>query len=98
MPAQIYLVDAFGSSAASALAANTVLRSLGGTFLPLAGPKMNETLGLGMGKQFIGILGVGFCSGSVLLLYIWGASKEKVGGEIVGDLWVYNKRIRVSSG
>lgn len=45
MPAQLYLVDAFGiEAAASALAANTVLRSLFGTLLPLAGPAMYQTL------------------------------------------------------
>ncbi|KAH7311131.1 MFS multidrug transporter [Rhexocercosporidium sp. MPI-PUGE-AT-0058] len=41
LPAQIYLVDAFGSGmAASALAANSLLGSLFGTFLPLAAPKL----------------------------------------------------------
>ncbi|RDL38947.1 uncharacterized protein BP5553_03287 [Venustampulla echinocandica] len=41
LPAQIYLVDAFGAEAASsALAANTLLRSLCGTLLPLAAPHL----------------------------------------------------------
>ena len=45
MPVQTYLVDAYDRYAASALAANTVLRSLAGAFLPLAGPKMYKALG-----------------------------------------------------
>ena len=44
MAISTYLVDAFGVFAASAVAASTVLRSLGGAVLPLAGGKMFETL------------------------------------------------------
>jgi multidrug resistance protein len=40
MPIATYLIDAFTIYAASALAANTVLRSLMGALLPLAGPAM----------------------------------------------------------
>ncbi|ROV88552.1 hypothetical protein VMCG_10379 [Cytospora schulzeri] len=48
MPAQLYLVDVFGShSAASALGANNLLRFLANTFLPLAGPPMYKSLGFG---------------------------------------------------
>jgi multidrug resistance protein len=42
---QTYFVDSFTVYAASAIAANTVLRSLVGAFLPLAGPKMYSALG-----------------------------------------------------
>jgi hypothetical protein len=40
-----YLVHSYGIYAASALAGNAVLRSLMGGALPLAGPKLYETLG-----------------------------------------------------
>lgn len=61
MPAQIYLVDAFGTSAAaSALAANTVLRSLAGTFLPFAGAPLYATLGLGWGNSLLAFLALAF--------------------------------------
>jgi hypothetical protein len=40
MPISTYLIDAYQLYAASALAANTVLRSLTGALLPLAGPAM----------------------------------------------------------
>jgi multidrug resistance protein len=58
MPIQTYLVDAFTIHAASAIAASTVLRALVGTFLPLAGPKLYATLGLGWGNSLLGFIAV----------------------------------------
>ncbi|MCJ1403547.1 hypothetical protein MMC11_006770 [Xylographa trunciseda] len=61
MPAQIYLVDAFGSeAAASALAGYIVLRSLSGAFLPLAGPSLYATLGFGWGNSLLAFIGLAF--------------------------------------
>lgn len=56
MPIQTYLVDAFSIHAASAIAATTVMRSLAGAFLPLAGPKMYQALGLGWGNSLLGFI------------------------------------------
>jgi hypothetical protein len=56
MPISSYLIDAFTIHSASALAANTVLRSLFGAFLPLVGPPMYETLGLGWGNSLLGFI------------------------------------------
>jgi multidrug resistance protein len=53
MPIMVYLVDVFTIYAASATAANTVLRSLGGALLPLAGKPMYEKLGLGWGNTLL---------------------------------------------
>lgn len=58
MSIQTYFVDCFTVYAASAIAANTVLRSLVGAFLPLAGPKMYQTLGLGWGNSLLGFIAV----------------------------------------
>jgi multidrug resistance protein len=55
---QTYIVDAFTVYAASALAANTVLRSIGGAILPLAGGRMYQTLGIGWGNTLIALIGV----------------------------------------
>ncbi|KAF2736394.1 MFS general substrate transporter [Polyplosphaeria fusca] len=61
MPAMSYLVDAFDSeAAASALAANTLVRSLLGAFLPMAGPPLYEALGLGWGNSLLGFIGLAF--------------------------------------
>ena len=61
MPIQTYLVDAFTIYAASALAANTVLRSLVGAVLPLAGQKMYATLGLGWGNSLLAFIALAMC-------------------------------------
>ena len=61
MPIQTYLVDAFTIYAASALAANTVLRSLVGALLPLAGRKMYATLGLGWGNSLLAFIALAMC-------------------------------------
>ena len=61
MPAQLYLVNLFGSEgAASALGANLLLRYISGTFLPLAGPKMYRTLHYGWGNTLLGFLTLAF--------------------------------------
>ncbi|MCJ1226294.1 hypothetical protein MMC12_002944 [Toensbergia leucococca] len=58
MPIQTYLVDAFTQYAASAIAANTVLRSVVGALLPLAGLSMFEHLGLGWGNSLLGFIAI----------------------------------------
>ena len=61
LPIQTYLVDAFTKHAASALAAASVLRSVVGAFLPLAGPKLYSSLGLGWGNSLLAFIAVAFC-------------------------------------
>lgn len=56
MPIMTYLIDAFTIHSASVIAANTVLRSLLGALLPLAGPKMYAALGLGWGNSLLGFI------------------------------------------
>lgn len=58
---QTYIVDAFIIYAASALAANTVFRSVLGAVLPLAGPKMYQTLGLGWGNSLLAFIALVLC-------------------------------------
>ena len=68
MLTQLYLVDLFGTeAAASALGANVLLRYMGGTFLPLAGPSMYKTLNLGWGNTLLGFLSLVFIPASILL-------------------------------
>ncbi|KAI1631594.1 bicyclomycin resistance protein [Biscogniauxia mediterranea] len=58
MAIQTYLVDAYTVYAASALATNTIVRSIAGAVLPLAGLKMYATLGLGWGNSLLGFIAV----------------------------------------
>lgn len=53
---QTYLVDAFTIHAASATAANTVLRSLLGALFPLFGLKLYDKIGLGWGNSLLGFI------------------------------------------
>jgi hypothetical protein len=53
---QTYLIDTFTLHAASAMAANTLLRSILGGLLPLAGLQMYDALGLGWGNSLIGFV------------------------------------------
>ncbi|KAH8892747.1 MFS general substrate transporter [Thozetella sp. PMI_491] len=56
MATTTYLVDAFTIYSASAMAANTVLRSIVGAFLPLAGPSLYSSLGLNWGNSLLGFI------------------------------------------
>ena len=57
IPGQIYLVDAFGAqAAASAMAANLLIRSPFGAFLDLTASPLYESLGLGWGNSVLGFI------------------------------------------
>ncbi|TLD26513.1 hypothetical protein PspLS_05227 [Pyricularia sp. CBS 133598] len=56
MSVTMYLIDAFDMYAASAMAANTVIRSVAGAVLPLAAPAMYATLGLGWGNSLLAFI------------------------------------------
>ena len=58
MCATAYIVDAFTIYAASAIAAMTMVRSVIGAVLPLAGPSMYDALGLGWGNSLLGFIAV----------------------------------------
>ncbi|KAF1838627.1 MFS general substrate transporter [Decorospora gaudefroyi] len=69
MTIQTYLVDAFTIHAASAIAANTVLRSIFGAFIPLSGLSLYDALGLGWGNSLLGFIAVAFIPVPVFFRY-----------------------------
>jgi multidrug resistance protein len=69
MTIQTYLVDAFTIHAASAIAANTVLRSIFGAFLPLSGLSMYDALGLGWGNSLLGFISLCFIPVPILFRF-----------------------------
>ncbi len=71
LPIITYLVDAYTAHAASALAANTVLRSIVGAVLPLAGRSMYAHLGFGWGNSLLAFIAVAFCP-VPWALYVYG--------------------------
>ncbi len=66
-----YLVDAFERYAASAMAANTILRSVFGALFPLFGLQMYNGLGLGWGNSLLAFIAVALCP-IPLLFYKYG--------------------------
>ncbi|KAH9892193.1 bicyclomycin resistance protein [Xylariomycetidae sp. FL2044] len=58
MAIQMYVVDAFTIYAASGIATNTVVRSIAGGVLPLAGLRMYEKLGLGWGNSTLAFISI----------------------------------------
>jgi hypothetical protein len=69
MTIQTYLVDAFTIHAASAIAANTVLRSVFGAVLPLCGLTMFDKLGLGWGNSLLGFISLAFIPVPILFRF-----------------------------
>ena len=68
LPIQMYLVDAFGIYAASAIATNTIVRSIFGALLPLAAPPLYQRLGLGWGNTLLAFIVLLFTPTAFLLL------------------------------
>ncbi|RFU71727.1 major facilitator superfamily transporter [Trichoderma arundinaceum] len=56
LPIQTYIIDSYPNYAASGSAALVASRSLLGALLPLAGPKLFATLGLGWGNSLLGFI------------------------------------------
>ncbi|KAJ4329403.1 hypothetical protein N0V84_000037 [Fusarium piperis] len=56
LPTQVYMVDAFTTYAASALAATSVVRSIVGGCLPIAGLPLYSALGYGWGNSLLGFI------------------------------------------
>ena len=77
LPIQTYVIDAFPEYAASGVAAITVLRSLFGAFLPLAGPSMFAKLGLGWGNSVLGFIAIALIPVPALIYKYGGIIREK---------------------
>lgn len=69
-PIQMYIIDASTIHAASAIAANTVVRSIFGAFIPLAGNPLYDKLGLGWGNSLLAFVSIAFAPFSLVLLRI----------------------------
>ncbi|KAI1111051.1 MFS general substrate transporter [Nemania sp. NC0429] len=65
---QTYLVDAFTVYAASALASNTIIRSIFGAVLPLAGLSLYDKLGYGWGNSLLAFIAILFLPVSFAIL------------------------------
>ncbi|KAI9650473.1 hypothetical protein NHQ30_000489 [Ciborinia camelliae] len=68
IPTSTYLMDVYTIYAASASAANLCLKNLFGTVLPLAGPPLYKTLGLGWGNSLLAFLALAFVPIPLILM------------------------------
>jgi len=68
MAVSMALIDTFTLYAASALAANTVARSVFGAVLPLCGLRMYKVLGLGWGNSMLGFIALPLIPAAFLIL------------------------------
>ena len=68
-----YLIDAYTRYAASAMAANTILRSILGAVFPLFGLQMYDALGLGWGNSLLGFISLALCP--IPFLFYWYGEK-----------------------
>ncbi|KAI1775704.1 major facilitator superfamily domain-containing protein [Hypoxylon cercidicola] len=71
-----YLVDSYPTYAASAIAANIILRSIVGALLPLAGPPLYTSLGLGWGNSVLGFICIAMIPFPIIF-YTFGARLRK---------------------
>ncbi|KAL3431428.1 major facilitator superfamily domain-containing protein [Aspergillus tetrazonus] len=77
MPIQTYIIDCYPKYAASANATMTATRSLVGALLPLAGPTMLRSLGLGWGNSLLGFLALAFVPVPILFTRYGKVLREK---------------------
>lgn len=77
MPVQTYIIDCYPKYAASANATLTTTRSLVGALLPLAGPQMFKSLGLGWGNSLLGFLALAFVPIPIVFTKYGKAIREK---------------------
>ena len=74
---QTYIVDAYTRFAASAIAATTVLRSLGGFAFPLFANAMYQSLGYGWGNSVLAFAGIAIGFPMPIILWFYGAELRK---------------------
>ncbi|GFG22653.1 uncharacterized transporter C1529.01 [Aspergillus udagawae] len=77
MPIQTYIIDCYPAYAASANAILTATRSLVGALLPLAGPSMFKSLGLGWGNSLLGFIALAFVPIPIFFTRYGKAIREK---------------------
>ena len=72
-----YFIEAYPRYVASAIAASTLLRSIGGAVLPLAGPSLYDHLGQGRGNTLLAGISLIVCPMTVALYKYSGLLRKK---------------------
>jgi len=81
LPIETYVVDVFKIKGASAIAAGVIFRSSCGAFLPLIGPPLYRSIGLGWGNTVLALIAAVFIPPLGLLVRYgdWFRSRERFG-------------------
>ncbi|KAL8829371.1 MAG: hypothetical protein Q9191_002058 [Dirinaria sp. TL-2023a] len=81
LPAETYVVDVYRIHGASAIAAGVVFRAIAGAFLPLIGPPLYQSIGLGWGNTVLALIAAAFIPllDSLMRYGDWFRSKERFG-------------------
>ena len=81
LPVETYVVDVYKIHGASAIAAGVIFRATAGAFLPLIGPPLYQSIGLGWGNTVLALIAAVFIPPLGLLMRYgdWFRSKERFG-------------------
>jgi MFS family permease len=81
IPVETYVVDVYKIHGASAIAAGVIFRATVGAFLPLIGPPLYESIGLGWGNTVLALIVAAFIPPLGLLMRYgeWFRNKERFG-------------------
>ncbi|MCJ1404639.1 hypothetical protein MMC11_007865 [Xylographa trunciseda] len=77
IPAESYLVDAYTSQSAAAVAACSSLKSVSGAVLPLAGPPLYARLGLGWGSSLLAFVAIALTPVPILFMK-YGSTPDEI--------------------
>ncbi|KUJ15313.1 MFS general substrate transporter [Mollisia scopiformis] len=80
VPVETYVVDVYKIHGASGIAAGVIFRATAGAFLPLIGPPLYSSIGLGWGNTVLAFIAATFIPPVALLMRYgdWFRSKERV--------------------
>lgn len=81
LPIETYVVDVYMIYGASAIAAGVIFRANAGAFLPLIGPPLYQSIGLGWGNTVLALIAAAFIAplGLLMIYGDWFRSKERFG-------------------
>ena len=81
LPIETYIVDVYKIHAASAIAAGVIFRATSGAFLPLIGPPLYQSIGLGWGNTVLALIAAVFIPplGALIRYGDWFRSRERFG-------------------
>ncbi|KAF9699580.1 hypothetical protein EKO04_002694 [Ascochyta lentis] len=80
IPVETYVVDVYKIHAASAIAAGVIFRATTGAFLPLIGPPLYDSIGLGWGNTVLALIVAAFIPPLGLLMRYgdWFRNRERL--------------------